>query len=88
METIGNNYLGLLCVNGGSILNSAGAIVNCLGDHNSAYLLWMIGNPLLLLWAIGYVKSWWNGNLSMKALIEMYAIFIAGNIYAIWKFVI
>jgi len=85
---IKNNSFGLLFVNGGSILNSVGAIINCLGDHNGAYILWMIGNPLLLMWAVGYIRHWWNGTVSVNALAAMYAIFIIGNVYAMWRFVL
>jgi vacuolar-type H+-ATPase subunit I/STV1 len=68
----------------GSAIGSIGTIVNSLWlHHNLAILVWMISNPILLVWAIGGHKKWWEGGLSYAALIIMYLVFTLSGIYAI-----
>ncbi len=68
----------------GSAIGIIGTLVNSLWlHHNLAILVWMISNPILLLWAIGGHKKWWDGGLSYMALVIMYLVFTVSGIYAI-----
>lgn len=65
-----------------------GAIISCLGvfannillDHILAMQIWMFSNPVLMLWAIGNWRRWWDGGLSGLALTGMYVIFTVTNL--------
>lgn len=68
----------------GSTIGTVGAIVNSLWlNHNLAILVWVISNPILLIWAIGGHNKWWEGGLSYAALIIMYVAFTVSGIYAV-----
>ena len=76
----------------GSILSIVGSAIGIIGtlinsiwlNHNLAILVWMISNPILLLWAFGGHKKWWNGGLSYMALVIMYIVFTVSGVYAVW----
>jgi len=69
----------------GSAIGITGTLVNSLLlFHNAAILIWAVSNPILLLWAHGSRKEWWNGGLSYEAIEIMYAVFTVSGIYAIW----
>jgi len=72
----------------GSFLNSIGAIINAIGYHNEAFIIWFFGNPMLMVWAYGYWKGYWNGGLSALYIIVMHGIFMIFNVYAILRFVL
>lgn len=67
----------------GSGLGIIGGVVNALTYHNLAIDIWMVSNLLLLCWAIGFIKGWWNKKISVEAIAIMYAVFTICNIYAI-----
>jgi hypothetical protein len=44
----------------------------------------MISNPMLVIWAYGGDKGWWNGSgLSYRALFIMYLVYTLSGIYAV-----
>ena len=68
----------------GSAIGIIGTLINSLWlNHNLAILVWMISNPLLLVWAVGGHNKWWDGGLSYMALIVMYVVFTVSGIYAV-----
>jgi hypothetical protein len=76
----------------GTSLAVAGSTISVLGtlanniwlNHNLAMGIWMISNPILLGWAYGNYKKWWNGGLSFEAVGCMYAIFTITNFYGLF----
>jgi hypothetical protein len=68
----------------GSILSVIGTLWNNIElAHTTAMWFWMISNPLLLAWAYGCYKKWWNGSLSVEALGVMYFVFTITNFYGL-----
>lgn len=67
----------------GTAIGTIGGIVNAVNYHNMAIDLWFFSNLALLMWAIGFVKGWWNKKLSVEWIAGMYLIFTIMNIYAI-----
>jgi hypothetical protein len=64
----------------GSALSVFGTFANnLLLDHVLAMQIWMFSNPILLAWAFGNRKGWWDGGLSIDALMVMYAVFTVTN---------
>lgn len=64
----------------GSAISITGALINnLLLDHTLAMQIWRFSNFILLAWAFGMYKSWFNGGLSAAALCCMYAIFTITN---------
>ena len=67
----------------GTILAICGTLISVVGTcvnnvflwHEMAMWLWLVSNPMLLIWAYGHWKGYWNGGTSMQALMVMYAIF-------------
>lgn len=65
----------------GSLLSIIGTLVNNLlvnklpNNHLHAMRLWAWSNPMLAIWAIGYIAGIWNGGVSVGALLVMYSIF-------------
>jgi hypothetical protein len=69
----------------GSAIGIIGTLINSLWlNHNLAILVWMISNPLLLVWAVGGHNKWWDGGLSYAALVIMYVVFTVSGVYAVW----
>ena len=89
IDTIKDRFIGK---NVGSILSIVGSAIGIIGtlinslwlDHNLAILVWMISNPLLLVWAVGGHNKWWEGGLSYAALVIMYVVFTVSGVYAVW----
>ena len=70
---------------GGSSLSIIGTLYNNLKlDHHKAMHLWMLSNPLLLIWAVGYGYHLWNSSLSAGALVLMYLVFTVTNFYGLF----
>lgn len=64
-----------------------GALANNLSlAHTTAMEIWMISNPLLLVYFAGMDMKWWNGSqhLSNRALISLYLIFTVSNFYGLF----
>ena len=79
--------IGTLLAVAGSAVSIAGACINNLWHrHRLAMQLWMLSNLLLLAWAVGYDFGWWDGGLSGKALVAMYAVFSVTNLYGLWRY--
>ena len=76
------NKIGSFLAISGSILSIAGTLVNNLWLlHVLAMEIWVISNPLLTIWAIGYWRKWWTDGIDAFALVMMYiAFFITGAI--------
>jgi hypothetical protein len=77
------SLIGWLLILSGSGLGIIGGIINAIALHDLAIDIWMVSNLLLLMWAIGFIKGWWNKKISVEAIAIMYAVFTICNIYAI-----
>jgi len=78
--------LGIFLVIAGSGFSILGTLLNNVYlAHRAAMLIWMLSNPLLLIWAVGYGLELWDGGLSAAALAMMYGIFAITNFYGLWK---
>lgn len=51
--------------------------------HDLAINIWLFSNLFLLIWAVGFIKEWWNKKLSIEYIAVMYAVFTVCNIYAV-----
>ncbi len=72
----------------GTAISCLGVIANNISlDHILAMQLWALSNPLLLIWAIGNYRRWWDGGLSALALIVMYGIFSITNLYGLHQII-
>lgn len=84
METIG---AGVAVI--GSVLSVVGACVNNIWHkHITAMKLWRISNTLLAIWGVGYLAGYWNGGVSVSALVLMYLVFIVTNEYGLRKYAV
>ena len=64
----------------GTGLSVIGALINnLLLDPSLARVIWATSNPIMLILAIGNYRLWWNGGISMKAIICTYAVFTISN---------
>ena len=69
----------------GSIISVWGALVNNLQhDHHRAMELWMYSNVLLLAWCAGNLLGFWNGGISVGAMMVMYLAFTSSNIWGFY----
>ncbi len=83
--TFHSDTIGLLLAISGTIISIVGTLVNNISlDHTMAMWLWMLSNPLLLCWAYGCYKKWWDGALSIEALAVMYLCFTVSNFYGLF----
>ena len=55
-------------------------------NHIIAMRIWAWSNPMLAVWAIGYIAGIWNGSLSVGALLVMYSVFTATNWWGLRKY--
>ena len=71
----------------GTVFSILGALDNNLFHHHRrAMILWSISNPILFIWAIGFLIGWWDGGLSISFLAAMYLLYIFSNTYGMWKY--
>ena len=78
--------LGIFLVIAGSGFSILGTLLNNIYlAHRAAMLIWMLSNPLLLIWAVGYGLGLWDGGLSAAALAMMYGMFTVTNWYGLKK---
>ena len=76
----------------GSLLSIIGTLVNNLlvnkqlNNHLLAMRIWAWSNPMLAIWAIGYLLGIWNGGVSVSAVLCMYVIFTVTNWYGLRKY--
>ena len=79
------NRIGALLAIVGTTLSICGTIINNLYlDHHLAMMIWMPSNLILLSWAIGHGRRYWDGGVSIDALVVMYAVFSLTNAYGLW----
>lgn len=79
-----NENLGIAIVITGTIISIIGTLYNNIAlDHYLAMQLWMISNPLLFVWAIGKIRNWWDGGVSIGSLAVMYFVFAVTNWYGL-----
>ena len=68
-----------------------GSVISCIGvlfnniilNHILAMQIWAFSNPILLVWAYGNWKRWWDGGISGMALFGMYSVFTISNLYGV-----
>jgi hypothetical protein len=71
---LNNKSIGSILAISGAFLTIVGTVVNSFWmDHLAAMAIWMFSNPIMLAWAIGYERGYWDGGLTGKALIGLYA---------------
>jgi hypothetical protein len=70
---------------GGSLLSIYGTLENNIAyNHTFAMQIWMFSNIILLIWAVGHVKGYWNGGLSVGSIAVMYGVFAISNFYGLF----
>jgi len=78
-------YFGAILAIAGTIFSIVGAYVNNIWiDPLLARQLWMISNPILLVWAIGLWKNWWKDVLGIKCVVGLYVFFTVTNAMSLW----
>lgn len=76
----------------GADLVVIGALISCIGvtanniflNHIFAMQIWVLSNTLLMIWAYGLWKKWWDGGISGFALTVMYAYMLVSGVYGLW----
>lgn len=71
----------------GADLAVFGAVISCIGvianniqmDHILAMQVWRFSNIILLGWAYGLYRKWWDGGISGAALVGMYGFYVVTN---------
>ena len=85
MQQFDGKNIGPVLAISGSLLSIIGALMNNLYlDHIGAMKVWIFSNLLLLAWAYGYDREYWDGGLSGKALVVMYLVFTISNFYGLF----
>ena len=68
----------------GAIISCAGVVANNIWlDHVLAMHIWRFSNLILLVWAYGLYKKWWDGGISGAALVGMYGFYVVTNEYGL-----
>lgn len=81
------SVVGICLATGGSILSIIGTLINNLRhNHVGAMKIWGFSNPMLATWAVGYLMGWWNGSLSVGAMLVMYLVFTITNWWGLMKY--
>jgi hypothetical protein len=76
--------IGLIMAISGTTLSIIGTLYNNIAlDHAGAMWIWMVSNPILLAYAYGNYRTWWDGGISMGALCVMYGIFTTSNMWGL-----
>lgn len=76
--------LGTILAVGGASLTVIGTLINNLQNkHWRAKKIWGISNPLLLIWAAGFILGLWTSNLAMLFVAGMYLAFTVTNWYSL-----
>jgi len=79
-------HIGTFLAIGGTILSIYGAVVfNQWRDYTRAKMVWAISNPMLLVWALGYLAGYWDGSLSVAALACLYAVYTISNWWGLYQ---
>ena len=71
----------------GSILACYGVwVFNVRGDPRTANLVWCVSNPMLCVWAVGYLLHFWDGGLvPIGVLAAMYGYYTMASWWGWWK---
>jgi len=77
----------------GSLLAIIGSVMACYGvwvfnvrkDPATANLIWSASNPLLFVWAIGYIMQLWDGVMPIVVLAAMYGYYTAASWWGLWR---
>lgn len=77
----------------GTTISAVGAAVSVCGviannillDHIVAMQVWVLSNLLLMVWAYGFYKKWWDGGLSGAALCLMYAFMLVSGVWGLMQ---
>lgn len=77
------NRVGQALIITGSVIGIAGGVFNAVAYHDTAIDLWLFANPFLLIWAIGYLRGWWNTKMSIGWIAATYAVYTVLNAYAV-----
>jgi hypothetical protein len=78
-------FIGSVLAVSGAFLTIVGTIANSFWlDHVAAMGIWMFSNPIMLAWAIGYDRKYWDGGLTGKALISLYLLLTVFNAYGLF----
>lgn len=86
VEIANRNTLGNILAISGSILSLFGALINNIFlSHTQAMMIWMVSNPILLVYFVGMDMKLWNGShhLSNRAIICLYLVFTITNFYGV-----
>lgn len=68
----------------GCIISCVGVVANNLMlDHILAMQIWMFSNLVLLVWAYGLYRKWWDGGLSGLVLCVMYLFYTVTNVWGL-----
>ena len=74
------SHIGTILIISGSVISVIGAFANNIWlDHIIAMEFWRFSNIILLLWAVGLYRKWWNGGLPVICLCGMYAFYMVTN---------
>ena len=77
-------WVGVSLVFVGTLLSIIGTLYNNIPlDHLTAMKFWMVSNPMLLVWALGKLKGYWDGGVTISMLAVMYAVFTVTNWYGL-----
>jgi len=80
------SLLGLLLAAVGSVLACYGVwVFNVRGDPKTANLVWSVSNPLLCIWACGYLLQLWDGLMPMAVLTVMYGYYWTASWWGLWR---
>ena len=75
-----SGYIGGALLIVGSAISLYGAHANNIWlDHNLALRIWNISNVIMLVWAVGLSRKWWDGGLPAIAMIVLYAYYTITN---------
>ena len=68
----------------GSIISIIGVIFNnLLLQHETAMLIWVVSNVLLMTFFYGQYKHWWNDCLSSEVVCAMYGFMLVSGIWGL-----
>jgi hypothetical protein len=73
-------YIGTACAVLGSTLACYGVwVFNVKKDPATANILWAFSNPILFVWAVGYIAQAWDGLMPITVLAGMYGYYTVAS---------
>jgi len=77
-------FTGTILAATGASITTCGVIANnILLDHIIAMQVWVLSNLLLMIWAYGFARKWWDGGLSGAMLCLMYAFMLVSGLWGL-----